>query len=79
MNNDINIIHIDNTSPVTAVKFRVNTPNHHETVIINNNDDTFTVLHADDTSTIFTSAQLSNLFNRFPTLVAALNTKWSAA
>lgn len=70
----ITILHTDNSSPCTAVKFRINTPNHHDTVIINNNDATYTVLHADDTVTFRTADQLAKLFTDYPTLKNALDT-----
>jgi hypothetical protein len=81
MNNDINtvtIIDIDNTSPTTVVTYKINTPQHHESVIINNNDDTFTIypLNSDD-ARIVTREFLTNFFNNYPAIVDALNTPWS--
>jgi hypothetical protein len=81
MNNDINtatIIDIDNTSPTNVVTFKINTPQHHETVIINNNDDTFTVYPIDsDEWRIVTAEFLTNFFNQYPNVRAALDTPWS--
>lgn len=78
--NTITIIDIDTDSPTTYVTFKINTPQHHETVIINNNDDTFTVYPLNsDNWTIFTADQLSKLFTDYPTLRTALDSPWSAA
>jgi len=81
MNNDINtatIIDIDNSSPTNVVTFKINTPQHPETVIINNNDDTFTVYPIDsDEWRIVTAEFLANFFNQYPNVRAALDTPWS--
>ena len=76
----INITDIDTDSPTTIVTFKINTPQHHETVIINNNDDTFTIYPINsDNATIFTADQLAGLFSRYPSLRTALDSPWSAA
>jgi hypothetical protein len=78
--NTITIIDIDTDSPTTVVLFKVNTPQHHETVIINNNDDTFTVYPLNSNNcTIFTADQLAKLFTDYPTLRTALDSPWSGA
>ena len=74
----MNIINIDNDSPVTYVTFKIDTPHHHVTTIGDNNDGTYTILLNDSNDWQIVPAEyLAKLFSEYPALVAALDTPWS--
>lgn len=77
MSNNINIIDIDNYSPITYVTFKIDAPDHNVTTIGYNHDDTYTVFNDDiSDARIIPARLLENLFNNYPALVTALKTPW---